>query len=370
LAAAGRDVMRSVETASLSPGYEISRVIKGCWQLAGDHGAVDRAEAVRNMEAFLDAGITTFDCADIYTGVEEMIGEFIADIRNRRGASVARRVRVHTKLVPDLSRLHDLRREEVVAIIDRSLKRLRVDRLDLVQFFWWDLELGDAVEALSVLMDLRAEGKIRHLGVTNWDSGEIAPFLDAGYEIVSNQVQYSVLDRRPAAGLAGWAAERDMSLLCYGTLAGGFLTEGWLGAADPGFSFENRSLVKYRLIIDEFGPWDLFQDLLAVLKSVGDRHGVSLSAVASRWVLDQPGVAAAIVGARYARHLPKTLQVFDIALDADDRAAIGAVIERAAGPGGDVFALERDRGGRHGSIMKYNLNARPDDPVHREAAGE
>src|SRR6056297_3458420 len=226
------------------------------------------------------------------------------------------------------------------------------------------------LEALSVLMDLRAEGKIRHLGVTNWDSGEIAPFLDAGYEIVSNQVQYSVLDRRPAAGLAGWAAERDMSLLCYGTLAGGFLTEGWLGAADPGFSFENRSLVKYRLIIDEFGPWDLFQDLLAVLKSVGDRHGVSLSAVASRWVLDQPGVAAAIVGARYARHLPKTLQVFDIALDADDRAAIGAVIERAAGPGGDVFALERDRGGRHGSIMKYNLNARPDDPVHREAAGE
>ncbi len=67
--------------------------------------------------------------------------------------------------------------------------------------------------------------------------------------------------------------------------------------------FENRSLIKYRLIIDEFGPWALFQDLLRALKAVGDRHDVSLSAVATRWVLDQPQVAAGIVGARYARHL-------------------------------------------------------------------
>ncbi|MCV2868936.1 aldo/keto reductase [Defluviimonas sp. WL0002] len=355
--------MTTVETAELRPGYRISRVIKGGWQLAGDHGAVDRDAAITDMDAFLEAGITTFDCADIYKGVEEMIGAFIADVRRRRGSAVAERVQVHTKLVPDLGRLADLRADEVEAIVDRSLSRLGIECLHLVQFFWWDLSVGSPIAALEVLRRCQAKGKIAHLGITNWDVSAIAPFVDAGNDIVSAQVQYSVLDRRPANGLVDWARSKDMQLLCYGTLAGGFLTEGWLGKPDPGFAFENRSLVKYRLIIDEFGPWSLFQELLAALKAVGDRHGVSLSAVATRWVLDQPQVAAAIVGARYARHLPKTLQVFDFALDDHDRARIASVLDQAAGPGGPVYGLESDRTGRHGRIMKYNLNARPDDQI-------
>lgn len=353
--------MTVVETIDLRPGHRMSRVIRGGWQLAGDHGAVDRTAAVSDMEAFVEAGITTFDCADIYTGVEEMIGDFIADVRARRGAAFADRVVIHTKLVPDLGRLHNLRADEVEAIIDRSLSRLRVERLHLVQFYWWDLTLGTPVTALEVLKRCQEKGKIAHLGVTNWDVAETAPFVAAGYDIVSSQVQYSLLDRRAAVALAPWAAAHDLGLLCYGTLAGGFLTEHWLGQPDPGFAFANRSLVKYRLIIDEFGPWDAFQTLLATLKSVGDRHGVSLSSVATRWVLDQPQVAGAIVGARYARHLPKTLEVFGLHLTPADHAEIAAVL--TPGPQGPVFGLERDRTGRHGRIMKYNLNARPDDKV-------
>jgi aryl-alcohol dehydrogenase-like predicted oxidoreductase len=128
----------TAETADLRPGYAISRVIKGGWQLAGDHGPVDSSAAIADMEAFLDAGITSFDCADIYTGVEEMIGSFISDVRERRGAEVADRVQVHTKLVPDLARLSELTADEVEAIVDRSLQRLQIDRLHLVQFYWWD----------------------------------------------------------------------------------------------------------------------------------------------------------------------------------------------------------------------------------------
>ncbi|MBW4710222.1 aldo/keto reductase [Roseobacter sp. YSTF-M11] len=353
----------TVHTADLRPGYAISRVIKGGWQLAGDHGPVDRAEAVRDMEAFLDAGITTFDCADIYVGVEEMIGDFIGDLRRRRGAEVADRVKVHTKLVPDLGLLENIKPEQVEAIIDRSLKRLQVAQLHLVQFYWWDLTLGDPLVGLDVLKRCQEKGKVAHLGVTNWDVAETQPFLAAGFDVISTQVQYSLLDRRPENGLTRWAHAQDMQLLCYGTLAGGFLTERWLGAEDPGFTFENRSLIKYRLIIDEFGPWKRFQHLLAVLKSVGDKHGVSLSSVATRWVLERPQVGAAIVGARYARHLPRTLEVFGFALDAEDEAAIDAVLQKAPGPQGAVFGLERDRGGRHGRIMKYNLNTRPDDKV-------
>ncbi|MFN3937176.1 MAG: aldo/keto reductase [Gemmobacter sp.] len=354
--------MTAVETAELRPGHRISRVIRGGWQLAGGHGTVDRDAAVADMAAFLDAGITTIDCADIYTGAEEMIGTFITDLRRSRGAEAAERVMVHTKLVPDLDRLADLTAAEVEAIVDRSLRRLTLARLPLVQFYWWDLSLGRPVAALEALRRCQEKGKVGHIGVTNWDVADTAPMVDVA-DIVSTQVQYSLLDRRPAATLAPWAAARNIAILCYGTLAGGFLTETWLGRPDPGFAFENRGLVKYRLIIDEFGPWERFQRLLAVLKAVGDRHGVGISTVATRWVLDQPGVAAAIVGARYARHLPRTLEVFRLALDAADRAAIEAILSEAPGPAGPVFGLERDRTGRHGRIMKYNLNTGADAPA-------
>ncbi|WP_299483775.1 aldo/keto reductase [uncultured Roseibium sp.] len=353
----------SVETAPLRSDYRIPRVIKGGWQLAGDHGPVEPEAAIADMEAFLDAGITAFDCADIYTGVEEMIGAFIGDLRRRRGSDAAERVQVHTKLVPDLERLADLTAEEIEAIIDRSLKRLRIERLHLVQFYWWDSTIGAPVRAMEVLKSCQEKGKIAHLGVTNWDIQETKPFLDAGIDLVSTQVQYSLLDRRPAKSLVPWCSDHDIKLLCYGTLAGGFLTESWLGRPDPGFAFENRSLVKYRLIIDEFGSWSVFQDLLNVLKDIGARYGVTLSSVATRWVLQQPQVAAAIVGARYARHLPKTLEVFRFQLDETDMARISMLLDAAPGPQGPVFALERDRTGRHGRIMKYNLNARPDDAV-------
>ena len=353
----------SVETFDLRPGHRMSRILKGGWQLAGDHGEVIAPQAIADMEAFLDAGITTFDCADIYKGVEEMIGAFIADLRRRRGPEVARRVVVHTKLVPDLTRLADLRPDEVEAIVDRSLQRLQVEQLALVQFFWWDMAIGDAVKALEVLKTCQQKGKIAHLGTTNWDADVMEPFLDAGYDIASAQVQYSLLDRRAAGRFAAWGAARDVHLLCYGTLAGGFLTDAWLGKPDPGFQFDNRSLIKYRLIIDEFGPWALFQSLLQTLRGIADKHGVALASVAVRWVLDQPQVAGAIVGARYARHLPQTLEAFGFTLDAADRAAIDAVLAQAQGPNGPVFGLEGDRNGRHGRIMKYNLNTNPNDKV-------
>ncbi len=354
----------SVKTALLRPEHRISRVIKGGWQLAGDHGEVRPDQAIADMEAFLDTGITTYDCADIYTGVEEMIGTFIADVRRRRGSQVADQVVVHTKLVPDLGRLADIRPDEVEAIIDRSLKRLQIERLHLVQFFWWDMSVGNPVEALDVLKDCQRKGKIANLGATNWDAPVMNRFCDAGFDIVSAQVQYSVLDRRPAGAFSSWGSKRDVQILAYGTLAGGFLTEAWLGQPDPGFAFENRSLVKYRLIIDEFGPWELFQELLGTLKAIGDKHGVTLSSVATRWVLDQPQVAATIVGARYARHLPKTLQVFDFALDDMDRQSLAGILGQSSGPSGPVYGLEGDRTSRHGRIMKYNLNTNPADKVH------
>ncbi len=343
------------EAVLLRPDYEIARVIKGGWQLAGGHGTVDRARSIADMEPFLDAGITAFDCADIYVGVEELIGDFIDGIRKNRGSEIAGRIKIHTKLVPDMDQLDIATAADIEAIVDRSLRRLRVEQLDLVQFFWWDLARGNPYDVLACLKDIQARGKIRLLGTTNWDTRAMEPFIDAGLDLVSTQVQYSLLDNRPAGQFTRWCASHNMKILSYGVLAGGFLTPKWLGSPDPGYEFTNRSLIKYRLIIDEFGGWDLFQQLMSVLDAIAAKHNVTLDAVACRWVLEQQQVAAVIIGARTASHLPQTLAIFSLALDDDDRSNLDVVLSKRQGPLGAVYDLEGDRTGRHGRIMKYNL---------------
>ena len=343
-----------IERTTLAPGHEISRLIRGGWQLAGDHGPVERDRLNDGFLAFFDAGITTLDCADIYTGVEEMIGDFRRHLLNARGGEALARLKVHTKYVPDLGTLGRLRFADVEAIIDRSRARLGMDRLDLVQFHWWDYAAPGAIEAALHLKSLQQAGKIAHVAGTNFDAAHVGAFADAGVPLASIQVQYSLLDRRPAGAFTATAAASHTGLICYGALAGGFLADRWLGVADPAATLTNRSLIKYRLIIDECGGWDAFQALLRQLAGIAAAHGVPLSAVAARWVLDQPGVAAIIIGARSAAHLPDTLAIAGLRLTPADHAAIAAALP--PGPQGDVYALERDRNGRHGRIMKYNLN--------------
>jgi aryl-alcohol dehydrogenase-like predicted oxidoreductase len=349
--------MTSVETFELAAGYAISRVIRGGWQLAGGHGPVDRAAALDDLIAAFDAGIFTFDCADIYTGVEDLFGEMRERLAGTRRIEAARRLRVHTKFVPDLDILPRINRRDVAATIDRSLRRLKVDALDLVQFHWWDYAEPRWLEALSALDDLRRDGKVRHIGGTNFDAPHVGKILDAGIPLVSMQVQYSLIDHRPEHGLAALCERNRVGLLCYGSVAGGFLSDRWLGAKEPLGPLANRSLTKYKLIIDEFGGWPLFQELLAALRRVADRHQVDVATVASSAVLAKPGVAAVIVGATSRAQMAQNTGVAATRLTPADHAEIAAITARRLGPTGDVYELERDRGGRHGSIMKYNLSA-------------
>ena len=162
-------------------GYRISSLIVGGWQLSRGHrqAPVDEEALFRDLARMARAGWTTFDCADIYSGVEDLFGRF----QKTHAASLREdgiELQFHTKYVPDRDDLDSLTRDSVQRIIDRSMRRLRVERLDLVQFSWWDYEVPGYVEAARWLEDLRAAGKIRHVGATNFDAPRTAEMLAAG----------------------------------------------------------------------------------------------------------------------------------------------------------------------------------------------
>ena len=340
----------------IQPDYSISKVIKGGWHLAGGHGIIDQNKALEDMYQFVKAGITTFDCADIYTGVEELIGKFRKKYQDEFQSGELAPIQIHTKYVPDYSSLATLKKEDTVKIIDRSLRRLNVEQLDLVQFAWWDYQFPRYLETAVHLSELQKSGKIRHLGVTNFDTVRIKEMLNAGVEITTNQVQYSLLDRRVENSMSDLAQEHNIPYLCYGSIAGGFLSDRYLETSDPTQPYENRSLTKYRLIIDEFGGYNLFQELLKVLRTIADKYHVGVAEIASKYVLQKPMVASVIIGARNNKHLNNLKKLDYFNLNNDDLEAISKIIDISKGPYGPFYELERDKTGKHGSIMKYNLN--------------
>ena len=344
-----------IERLELAPGYSISRLVNGGWQLSAGHrpDALDRQEVIRDLRRMVEGGLTTFDCADIYLGVEELLGELVRDLKK---SSVSEEIQIHTKFVPDRSDLEAVDRPGVTRIIDRSLRRLGVERLDLVQFHWWDYEIPRYVEVAGWLVDLQRVGKIRLLGTTNFDTPRLRELVDSGFPVAAHQVQYSLLDRRPEAAMVDFCRENEIQLLCYGSVAGGFISARYLGLPEPEEPLPNRSLTKYKLIIEEIGSWELFQELLGALVGIGRKHRVSPTMVAVRWVLEQPQVAAVLLGTRNAAHLEQNLEVFGFRLDEEDQKVLSHILRQGSGPAGEPFALERDPEGPHAVIMKTDLN--------------
>jgi aryl-alcohol dehydrogenase-like predicted oxidoreductase len=216
--------------------------------------------------------------------------------------------------------------------INKSLRRMSVGSLDLLQFHWWDYGDERYLEAMDNLGELRDEGKIRHLGLTNFDTDHLQNVVDKGHEIVSNQVQYSLIDRRPERKMAQYCQGQGIHLLAYGTLAGGLLSDRYLGQSEPSrATLTTASLNKYKQMVDVWGGWDLFQELLRALKRVADRHQVSIADVAMRYILDRPAVAGVIVGVRLgiADHIEDNARLFGLELKPVDLDEIESVLSRS-----------------------------------------
>jgi aryl-alcohol dehydrogenase-like predicted oxidoreductase len=278
-------IMSKERYYQLAPDLTICRIVNGMWQVAGGHGYIDHKLAIEDMIRYHEVGFTSWDLADIYDPAEDFIGEFRRKLSALKGKEELNKIQALTKWVPQPQRIT---RSIVNESIQRSIRRMNVSSLDLLQFHWWDYNNPYYMDALKYLSDLRDKGMIKHLGLTNFDTERMQIMVDSNIQIVSNQVQYSIVDRRPEVKMIPFCLKHNISLLAYGSLLGGLMSERYLGRAQPPSSAEldTLSLRKYKKMIDAWGGWGLFQELLSTLKRIAEKHNVSIANVATRYILD------------------------------------------------------------------------------------
>ncbi|KAL1860519.1 hypothetical protein Daus18300_009151 [Diaporthe australafricana] len=307
------------ERTTIGGSLEIARMLNGLWQLAGGHDKdVDIANASTAMDGLISNGLDGFDMADHYGEAELVVGHHNANSRSEPTAL--------TKWCPAEDGVKSY--ENAEAAVDLALKRLGQKQIPLLQYHAWDYTDDTYIHNLTHLATLQSKGKIAHLGLTNTDAAHLEMLLDTGFAIATNQVSCSVIDRRAARGrMSGLCVSRGVGMLCYGTLLGGFISEKWLGRPEPeDINALNWSLKKDLRFIWAAGGWAAFQDVLAALATVAEKHGVPVSAVAMRWVLDVPGVKAVIVGTRLSagseQYIAQNLLAFSFQLNDEDRSTI------------------------------------------------
>ena len=317
------------ERIDLAPGLSISRVVTGLWQIADlerNGQTVDPTSAAQAMLPYAEAGLTTFDMADHYGSAEVIAGVFQKNVAQRP-------VQLLTKWVPVPG---PITRTYVREAVSRALGRLQTERIDLLQFHAWNYADPRWLDALFFLSELKKEGLINHLGLTNFDTAHLRIVCATGIPVVSNQVSYSLLDQRASGAMKELCLEEGISLLAYGTLAGGLLTDKWLGKPEPK-SLETWSEMKYKRFIDTAGGWAPYQQLLLNLSEIAKRHSASIANVASRFILDQPGVAGIIVGARLGtrQHIDDTVNLFKLVLTPTDLAELREAMSALSAIPGD-----------------------------------
>ena len=312
----------SAERIALAPDLQMSRVLTGLWQIADmerDGNALDLAATAESMKPYVNAGFTTFDMADHYGSAELIAGLY-------RIAHADVPTQFFTKWVP---RPGPISEADVRAAVERAIERLRGRPIDLMQFHAWTFADAHWLDALSHLADLRKEGLIRQIGVTNFDAAHLRVAVSSGFPIVSNQVSFSLLDQRAAGRMTAVCAQYGVKLLAYGTVAGGLLSARWQARPEPPKDdLRTWSLMKYGRFMQAAGGWDALQRVLDVAATIATKHGVSISNVACRYILNFPHVAGVIIGARLGEkaHIEDNARIASLQLDATDRTMLRDVL--------------------------------------------
>ena len=324
-----------IPKVQLAPDYAVSQLIAGGWQLQnrGD-------DVIEDLLQLSRLGITAYETSDTYSNGQSLLGRFLSKARQSLPSETFSGIQIHTRYTAPTTGSAPSK-ATIVDSVDRSLRELNLPRLDLLQLQWWNLNVPGFEETLSLIGDLRKAGKIHHIGTTNFGVQILDRVIAANVPVITNQVQYSIIDRRADNQLSAYAERYGINLLTYGALAGGFLGRKWISAHDPAAvpMSGKRFSHEYRSIIDLAGGWNTFQNLLHVLSAVAAKHGCSPSAIALRWVLQKgPGIGV-LIGASSPKQLMDLLPAFKIDLSPTDVTAIHKTVQHA---NEDVGILERD----------------------------
>ncbi|PSN62726.1 Aldo/keto reductase [Corynespora cassiicola Philippines] len=313
---------KSLETFKIKT-TDVPRLFSGLWQLSSPSwGVASQSQMFKQFVNYISRGFTAFDMADHYGDAEVIFGRLRSSYHHPQDIFGATKYCVfhHITVTPEVVR----------ANVTERCQRLGSDKVDLLQFHWQHYDDPQYIQALQLLQQ---DDRVRFLGLCNFDTQRLQEVIDSRIDVVTNQVQFSLIDARPRFKMGAVCEKHNVKLLTYGTLCGGFLADKWLNQPEPQLFGPDRtpSQRKYFEMIQAWGSWDLFQSLLRTLKSIAVKHQVSISNVASRWVLDFPYVGAVIVGARMgvSEHTEENLRTYGWTLDEQDKAAIEGVLEQS-----------------------------------------
>jgi aryl-alcohol dehydrogenase-like predicted oxidoreductase/enamine deaminase RidA (YjgF/YER057c/UK114 family) len=302
-----------------APGLILPKVLTGLWQIADmekDGKLLDPITTAPAMAPYVAAGLFGFDMADHYGSAEVIAGTF------RKTHPLGAQTKLLTKWVPKPGLTS---REATRAAVELAMQRLQVDQIDLMQFHAWHYPDPSWLDQLFWLHEMQEEGAIAHLGLTNFDAAHLRVACASGIKIISNQVCHSLLDQRASGQMREVCELYGVKLLAFGTLAGGFLTDKWLGKPEPKLDHQlNWSQMKYLRFVQTAGGWAQLQQLLQVLKKIADSRNVSIANVATRFIMEQEYVGSIIIGARLneSAHIEDTLKLFEFSLSPAERKMI------------------------------------------------
>jgi aryl-alcohol dehydrogenase-like predicted oxidoreductase len=324
------DKTTALETTKLGmTGLEVARVAFGTWQLGGEWGSFDGDEAIRAIRYARRLGINLFDTAQAYGfGVSErLLGRALRDDLDRRRDDVVIATKGGLRMTED-ALVRDSSRAWLRSGVEESLEALGVDHIDLYQVHWPDPNTPFE-ETAAALQELVDEGKIRHVGVSNFSAGQMAEFAQTR-PVETLQPPYHLFRRGIEQDILPYTREHDIGVLVYGPLAHGLLT----GAIDEDATFPSDD---WRSQSSLFQGDTLRRNVEKVreLERFAEERGHSVSQLAIAWTLARAGVHVAIVGSRRAAHIEQSVGALDLGLTEGDLAAIDRIMEDAvavAGP--------------------------------------
>jgi aryl-alcohol dehydrogenase-like predicted oxidoreductase len=314
-----------------SSGMEITRVGLGAWAIGGGDwafgwGPQDDEDSLAAMRRAVELGVNWIDTAAIYGHghSEEVVGRFLREIPERDRPLVFTKCGVlWDEKDPSADERRSLRPESIRREVEASLRRLGVERIDLYQIHWPDQEGTPLEESWAAMARLVDEGKVRAIGVSNYD----VPMLErceAVRHVDSLQPVFSLVRRQTGTAEIAWAAEHDTGVIVYSPMESGLLTDSFtrdridrMAEGDwrrRSFRFQEPELSRILALRDALGP-------------VAERNGATIADVAVAWTLAWPGVTGAIVGARSAGQVDGWIGAATLELSGADLDGIAGAVE-------------------------------------------